>query len=111
MGIKKYEFRKSVSKVPVNKIIIYATSPIKKVVGEAIVENILADSPKNIWQQTKNESGVSAKFFNAYYMGKLQAVAYKLGAVTKYDNPKELSSYGISQAPQSFIYLNQESVV
>lgn len=37
-GTKKYEFRKVECKKPVDKIIIYSTSPIKKVVGEALVK-------------------------------------------------------------------------
>lgn len=105
-GIKKYEFRKVVSKVPIDKIIIYTTAPIKKVVGEVIVEDILIDSPKRIWEQTKKESGISAKFFREYYEGKSRAIAYKLGEVTKYDSPKELSYFGVNQAPQSFIYIS-----
>ena len=41
-GIKKYEYRTTKAK-NVNKMIIYATSPVKKVIGEAEVKNILED--------------------------------------------------------------------
>ena len=42
----------------------------------------------------------------SYYAGKDKAIAYKLKDVIVYDTPKELSDYGISQAPQSFVYLD-----
>ena len=40
-GTKKYEYRKTKCKIKPTKIIIYASSPIKKVVGEIIIEDIL----------------------------------------------------------------------
>ena len=47
-GTKEYEFRKNI-----DKIIIYSTSPIMKVVGEAEVDDILIGDPEMIWQLTK----------------------------------------------------------
>lgn len=105
-GEKKYEFRKNLCKRNVDKIIIYATSPVMKVVGEALVEDILVDEPSKIWRITKNEAGIDHKFFETYYEGKSQAVAYKLNHVVKYEKPKLLKEYGISAAPQSFCYLD-----
>ena len=44
---KKYEFRKSIFKNPnIKSIIIYSSSPVKKVVGEFEIENIIQDTPK-----------------------------------------------------------------
>lgn len=54
----------------------------------------------------KSAAGITRKFFFSYYAGKDKAVAYKLKDVVTYKVPKELSDYGISQAPQSFIYLD-----
>ena len=102
---KKYEYRKIKCKQDVNKIIIYSTAPVMKVVGEAQVEEILEDSPEKIWRITENGSGINKKFFNKYYENKEKAVAYKLTNIMKYDLPKELSSYGIKTAPQSFVYI------
>ena len=39
-GKKQYEFRKSKPKNGVNRIIFYASSPQKQVVGEAAIEKI-----------------------------------------------------------------------
>ena len=105
-GSKKYEYRKIRCKQDIDKIIIYSTYPIMKVVGEAKVEDILEDSPDNIWEETKKYSGIDLKFYQKYFKDKTIAIAYKLTNIKKYNNPKELSSYGIKTAPQSFMYLS-----
>lgn len=105
-GEKKYEFRKNLCKRKVDKIVIYSTSPVMKVVGEAEVEDILVDEPSKIWDITKENSGVKQEFFNEYYDGRKQAVAYKLNNVIEYTTPKMLQDYGINAAPQSFCYLD-----
>lgn len=105
-GKKQYEFRKSKPKDGVNRIIFYASSPQKQVVGEAMIETILIGTPKEIWEIAKTAAGITKKFYFAYYAGKDTAVAYKLKNVVIYDTPKKLSDYGIGQAPQSFVYLN-----
>lgn len=104
-GHKKYEFRKIRCKQSVNKIIIYATSPIKQVVAEAEIDEIIQDDIMKVWEKTKKFSGISYKFFKSYYKDREFAVAYKLRNVKRYDVPKTLSDYGISFAPQSFVYL------
>ena len=104
-GSKKYEYRKFRCKQDIDKIIIYSTYPIMKVVGEAKVEEILEDSPDNIWEETKKYSGIDLKFYQKYFKDRSKAIAYKLTNIKKYNDPKELSSYGIKTAPQSFIYV------
>lgn len=104
-GTKEYEFRKIKCKEPVEKIIIYSTAPVMKVVGEAKVEKIIEGSPSEVWQQTKKKSGIDDKFYFEYYRGKMTAIAYKLIDVVRYTTPKELTSFGLKYAPQSFVYL------
>lgn len=104
-GKKEYEYRKIQCTKNVDGIVIYSTSPVKQVVGEAKVEMILKDKPEKIWEMTKKKSGISKKFFKQYYNDSLFAVAYKLYDIVKYDTPKSLYDYGISTAPQSFRYL------
>ena len=106
-GSKKYEYRKVKCKQNIDKIIIYSTSPIMKVVGEAKVEQILEDSLDNIWKKTSKYAGISLDFYYKYFKNSNKAIAYKLTNIKKYDKPKELSSYGINFAPQSFVYVQQ----
>lgn len=104
-GTKKYEYRKIKCKQNVDNMIIYSTSPVMKVVGEAKIEKILEDTPDKIWNVTEKDSGINKKFFDEYFKNKEKAVAYKLTNIIKYDSPKELSSYGVKSAPQSYIYV------
>ena len=106
-GTKRYEFRKKACKRQVDKILIYSTTPIMKVVGEAEVEDVLVDNPEVIWKKTKTKSGIDKKFFDQYYKNRNQAVAYKLKTVIKYGKPKELKDYGVNSAPQSFQYVEE----
>lgn len=105
-GKKQYEFRKSKPKSGVNRIIFYASSPQKQVVGEATIESIIEGNPKDIWEIAKTAAGITKEFYYSYYDGKDKAIAYKLKDVIIYKTPKALSDYGISQAPQSFVYLD-----
>ncbi|MCM1543118.1 MAG: hypothetical protein NC121_17920 [Blautia sp.] len=71
-GTKGYEFRKRACKRHVDKILIYSTNPIMKVVGEAEVEDILIGNPETIWRKTEGRSGIDKAFFDQYYDGRDQ---------------------------------------
>ena len=104
-GEKQYEYRKILFKQKVDTVYIYASRPISKIVGEFKIEEILCDTPENIWKQTKRQSGVSKKFFDKYYKGKDKAVALKIKECKEYEdgiNPEILVPN--FKVPQSFIY-------
>ena len=106
-GRKKYEYRKvKAKKDNVDKMIVYATAPIKKVVAEIEILNILEDAPDLVWKLTKKYSGISKSFYDKYYENCNIAIAYQLGKIKKYEKPKELSELGILYSPQSFVYID-----
>ena len=105
-GSKKFEYRTKAAKSDVKKILIYETVPVKKIVAEAEVEEVLMLPPEELWELTKNQSGISKSFFDAYFNGRSVAYAYKLGKVKVYEQPKELIDFGLKSAPQSFVYIN-----
>lgn len=105
-GSKKYEFRKRLANRSVDKILIYSTAPIMKVVGEVQVIKTISSSPTALWECTKKFAGISRDKYRKYFKGCKVAYAYQLGKVIQYDTPKDLSEIGISLPPQSFIYLS-----
>lgn len=107
-GRKKYEFRRRLAKQPVTKIVVYASSPVKAVVGEADVIGTIAMKPSLLWERVKEQAGISETEFQVYFTGCKKAYAYQLGKVTPYDVPVALSAYHLSHAPQSFVYLEKE---
>lgn len=104
-GIKKYEFRRFLAKRNVTKILVYSTAPVMKVIGEVEVTGTLSLRPTSLWETTKKEAGITRSKFRAYFAGKQIGHAYKLGRASKFDVPKPLSAYNISQAPQSLVYI------
>lgn len=105
-GSKKYEYRTRIPTRKIDSIVIYCTHPIRKIVGEVLIEKIIQDTPENLWNHTKEYSGVDKDFFEKYFSGRKKAYAYKLGKLIKYDKQKDLKEYGIEKAPQSYMYLN-----
>jgi len=104
-GEKKYEYRKVVARKDISSIIIYETTPIKRVVAEAEILDIIMLPPERLWEETYYSSGISKSFFDVYFSGCDVAYAYKLGLITVFENKKNLSDYGIKCAPQSFVYV------
>lgn len=104
-GKKFFEYRKKSCKREVDKIVIYTTYPIKKVVGEVEVLEVIKMKKDELWANTKEYSGITKDFFDEYYKNNDIAIAYKLGRVIKYKNPKTLKEIGVNVAPQSYIYL------
>lgn len=106
-GEKQFEFRKALPKASgVTTVVIYATKPIGKVIGEFDIDSYLEHSPSELWSLTKDFSGITKCFFNDYFVGREKAYAIKVAEARRYETPLELSSIlrsGI--APQSFCYL------
>lgn len=106
-GRKRFEFRKALPKaVGVTTVVIYATMPVGKIVGEFEVDRCISERPKDLWEITSEFSGISKKFFNSYFRGRRTAHAFKVKSVTRYDAPIPLIDLiGTTSAPQSFRYL------
>lgn len=104
-GKKKFEFRKFHCREGIDTIIIYATAPMKQVIGEVSLINIIEGDVEYVWHETKGFGGILKKDYKAYYKEREVAVAYQLGDVTVYDEPKTLTDLGLHYVPQSFAYL------
>lgn len=105
-GSKKYEFRKRLATKSIDKILIYSTAPIMKVVGEFLILGTISASPAALWERTKKHAGISRDKYREYYRGCKVAYAYRIGQVTRYESAKELSELNIGGPPQSFVYLS-----
>ncbi|PGQ52654.1 ASCH domain-containing protein [Bacillus cereus] len=109
LGNKKFEYRKNIFKrKDISSIVVYATKPYGKVVGEFEIENILIDEPKTIWGKTKDYSGITKTYFNSYFEGRKTGVAIQIKEFKEYDRPLDLCEFDntLKVAPQSFCYTN-----
>lgn len=106
-GTKKYEFRRRVHRDSrVHTVVIYATKPLGKVVGEFSIKRVHSAPPETLWEKTKNFSGITKNLFSEYFNGKEIGHAIEVKKVKKYRKPMELSDFLPSGvAPQSYAYL------
>ncbi|MCW3789370.1 ASCH domain-containing protein [Plebeiibacterium sediminum] len=110
-GTKKFEFRRLIFKnSSVNKVVIYASAPISKVVGEFEIKSVHKKKLNELWAETSEFSGISKDYFFNYFKGKTEGYALEIKKVTRYN--KQLcikEEFGIVP-PQSFTYLREEKL-
>lgn len=108
-GVKRFEYRRVLyRRSDIKRIVVYASSPVCRIVGEIEVGDLLTDTPESIWERTKDKAGVSREFFFSYFDGLPQAHAIEIKAYHPYPSPKKLDDeYPSIAPPQSFCYLWQ----
>ena len=108
-GSKKFEFRRVIFKNgDVKVVVVYASSPIKKVIGEFEIDEVVVSEPESLWHKTKKHSGITKEYFDSYFSDKDKGFAIKIKNLKKYRKPKCLKAdFNISSPPQSFLYLNK----
>ncbi len=105
-GSKKFEFRKAIFKKPdIKTVVVYASSPVQRVIGEFDIDTILSDAPKDLWKQTAEHSGISEEFFFDYFSEKEVGFAIKVKNARRYKKPRNLKEKYNVTPPQSFCYL------
>lgn len=112
-GEKRFEFRKTLYRsANVDRVIVYASSPTKRVVGEFSIAAVHSMAPSALWKRTKKHAGVKKSFFNEYFRGREVGHALEVGELREYDEPLELpTALGLSHPPQSFRYVEDNMVV
>ena len=87
--------------------LLYATQPVGKVVGDALVSEVVTDVPHKIWRQFHTFAGIDKDDFDTYCMGARNVSALVLTQVSKYPHPFDWNSVmeafvGIQRPPQSY---------
>lgn len=106
-GEKRFEFRKTKLSSKLTHLVIYASTPVKKIIGVAKVANIKESSPSATWERSKSAAGISRQLFRSYFFGKRRAYAITIDSVRALDRwlgPGEIRE-GF-RVPQSFIYVD-----
>jgi len=106
-GNKKIEFRKTIFNDQVKEVWIYASSPIKKIVGVFIPGEIVEGSPKSLWRKYKSISGMGEDEYFHYFHGKDIGYAMEIDSLRVFIHafePNEIITE--FTPPQSFCYFN-----
>ncbi len=109
-GKKLFEFRKAVFKEDdVQKVIIYASSPVKRIVAEFDIKEITSDTPEAIWKECAKYAGIDKHSFMEYFSNKKKAFSIGIHNLKIFNEP--IDPYkGIDgfRPPQSYMFMNQK---
>lgn len=86
------------------KVILYSSGSGGKIEGEFTVNSILEEEIETLWDITKRLGGISKQTFLNYFKGKKVGQAFVISDLTIYPEPKKLSEFGLTKAPQRFAY-------
>lgn len=106
-GDKRVEFRRTRFSREVTHVAVYATTPVKAVVGFFEVESVDTDSPPVLWRRYKAIGGIGVEAFEKYFAGAPRGTAIRVGRTVRFARPFAVSAVGTSTSPpQSFCYLH-----
>jgi predicted transcriptional regulator len=105
-GSKKFEFRRRLYKnKQIKTVVVYASSPISKVIGEFEIEDVIHDELNSLWETTSEHSGISRDCYFDYFKGTEMGFAIAVKKAELYDEPVCIKeTFGI-KPPQSFAYV------
>ena len=76
---KKIELRKVKPHVKIGDyVIIYASSPMKSVIGFGMIQQIIETTPEQMWRKYSSVLGIDKPRFDNYYDGKARAIGIKI---------------------------------
>jgi len=68
-GVKKLEFRRKSPRREIGSLIVYATAPVRRIVGFAKVQAIVEGSLDSLWSEFGTVAGITREEFDAYFKG------------------------------------------
>ncbi len=110
-GSKLYEYRRRMfANKAVKTVVVYATKPIGKIVGEFDIENIICSHPEKIWTETQISAGIHKAKYDEYFAGREIGFAIKIGQVRPYRHPLCPNALIANfTPPQSYMYLADQT--
>ncbi len=108
-GTKQYEYRRRAWKDydfrPVETLFIYATAPVKAVIGECEITNIEYLQIQALFEQTGYFGDISSSDFKKYFAGVDNGFAIGLSNPIRYEKPIPLTAFNLSKPPQAFCFV------
>lgn len=107
-GTKQHEFRKVMFRRDVDKVVVYATAPYKRIIGYFKVGHIHQGSPQTLWNQFSAHGGIDKKAFFSYFKSRSSGIAIEVKrpvSFLQHKKPQEILS-GFTM-PNSFKYLSE----
>lgn len=111
-GLKKVEFRKSLFKENIDCVLVYSSSPIKRIIGYFTIKQIVKDSPQRLWEQFGPDGFINKEDFLKYFDQKKTGYSICIDKTTRFSqdiNP--LDVFEKFTPPQSFCYNYEDSLL
>jgi len=106
-GTKTIELRRVKPSRRFAKVLIYETSPVKRITGCFTVRWIKSFSPSRAWARFRARLGVTRRAYRAYFEDCRAAILLAVSRVRRFSSPIELSTWGTRiSAPRSYRYID-----
>jgi predicted transcriptional regulator len=110
-GSKKVEFRKTVFRSEPVYVVIYASSPVQRVLGYFEVSDVEVDSIDSLFQKYSHIGCIGRYDYDDYYGDRDKGLVLRVGEVVALPEPLSLSDLGLSpRPPQSYAYVDANVV-
>lgn len=111
-GIKTIELRRRFPEdlKEGTRCIVYATSPVKKVIGECTIKKVHGLAIHSLWKKYGHDAMVSWADFSRYYENTDMGYALEITKPISYEKHIELNKIAneVISAPQSYRYIHGE---
>lgn len=109
-GKKSYELRKNLFRSgPVERVYLYVTKPVRKVIGSFKFGEIRCLQPRLLWEEIGTQSGISSLDFFEYFRGRDKGFAIKIEDLRLFETPIDPGLFIVDfRPPRSFIYIDGE---
>lgn len=111
-GIKLVEFRKQPFKRPVNHVIVYSSSPEKRIIGFFALGETDIGNPRTLWKRYRSAGAIDYVDYKAYFGDRNIGVAFHIKQF--YPLKKSISLGRLKRnlkAPQSYCYIPEKYLV
>lgn len=107
-GSKKVEFRKQIFDVNVERVYVYASHPVKKLIGYFDVDQVICENPDKLWDDYNKVGCISKKDFVSYFNNCSYGYAIAIKKVHRFTKDYLIAEIfgGNFQVPQSYRYIN-----
>jgi predicted transcriptional regulator len=108
-GTKRFEFRRAAFASPVDEILLYATSPTKRIVGLFRIDSVHKGSPSSLWNRFARYAGIGRSKYFSYFAEAKRAFALQVHSTQRFlTHVDPRSVWPNFYPPQSFRYLEKE---
>jgi predicted transcriptional regulator len=112
-GEKHFEFRRRPISFDLTQIVVYASSPVQRILGIVKVNRVCVATPEETWLGTKEFAGIGEEAFTHYFLNSKLAYSIEIKPestikLARPIHPKEIDSE--FQIPQSFKYVDKNFI-